>query len=683
MKNKLLLTMTSLLLAGALIGCTTNNSSDEPSADSSSTSEASSSEVVSSSEISSESESSEESSEPEEVTLDDVLAEVEALADEKRCVTNIPDYLITECLGPNIAFRKYLGDYASHGQQLMFVNEQGYFLYVRADDTEEFELNTSEIELDPTIDLYYDVIYSVYDLVDDDFSDLVTLNEETEDSFIVDIDVSGDDTKGFLAALIGYGYGGYSNVSVATVEIAKDASTLTFTVTYAGTAENAFITEFGTHTNEDIEEFVANVPEYVPPVVPEGFLTAIAKVESDGSQGVGKVVSNNGAIYELLSNGTLYKAYINGTKQVVFNYDGYGYNYADQGEGYAAVEDPKAGGYNILNSFYTLADLFDGYFASAAIFEEETADAYKGTFTINSLGYYAVNALASLGGYNTSAGAYIDGLSFTMPKDGSAMTLTVELSQYDIEYELAITDLGNLTDQAVDAIVAGIIENLTPPEPASWPSETITSLLTQAGYTDPLPEYTGEFTDVDAYNMYGTIYVDITCDDKATAQTTYGTILQTAGFTPFGQGGAGQLVYGSPNQQYNVSIYQYSEGYNGIYLSITEYSEPVAPSSTFPVDSLNELIPGAGTAMVEITGAKEFRLETPYGDGYVEMYVEFENESDAASLFENYGGLLVDAGFEEQEDSWGDTIYVSADGTFVVQMYALDGCVVEIDIYLQ
>lgn len=683
MKNKLLLTMTSLLLAGALVGCTTNNSSEESSANPSSASETStseSSEPVSSSEESSESES--ESSEPEELTLEEVLEELQTNALLKRSFVHIPEYLNTECLGPNIFYRAYLDAYASNGQVLEFVNDQGYFLYERANENEEFALDVSSIELDPTIDIYADIRYSVYDVINDDFSNLVTLNEEKEDSFVVDLDVSDDVTREGIAALLGYGPSYYDDVGATTVEISKDANTITFEVVFDGIPENAYVTEFGTHTNAEIEEFVANVPEYIPPVVPDGFLDAIAKIENDGAQGVGKVVSSNGALYELLANGVLYKEYINGSKQVIFNYDGFGYNYGDQGTGYAPVDDPKAGGYNILNSFYTLADLFDGYFADAVLFEEETADAYKGTITKNNLGFYGSSALASLGGYNTSLGGYIDGLAFTMPKDGTAIDITVTASQYDIEYTLSITDLGTLTDQAVDAIVAGIIENLTPPEPASWPSETIASLLAEAGYTDSLPEYTGEFTAVDAYTFYGTIYVDITCDDKATAQTTYGAILQTAGFTPFGQGGAGQLVYGSPNHQYNVSIYQYSEGYNGIYLSITEYSEPVAPSTTFPVDTLNELISGAGTAMVEITGAKEFRLETPYGEGFVEMYVEFENESDAVSLFENYGGLLVDAGFEEQEDSWGDTVYVSADGTFAVQMYDLNGCVVEIDIYL-
>lgn len=680
MKNKLLLTMTSLLLAGALVGCTTNNSSEESSANPSSASDTStseSSESVSSSEESSES----ESSEPEELTLEEVLEELQANALLKRSFVNIPAYLNTECLGPNIFYRAYLDEYASNGQVLEFVNDQGYFLYNRANENEEFALDVSSIELDPTIDIYADIRYSVYDVINDDFSNLVTLKEEKEDSFVVDLDVTDDVTKEGIAALLGYGASYYDYVGATTVEISKDANTITFEVVFDGTPENAYVTEFGTHTNAEIEEFVANVPEYIPPVVPDGFVDAIAKIENDGAQGVGKVVSSDGALYELLANGVLYKEYINGSKQVVFNYDNYGYNYADQGTGYAPVEDPKAGGYNILNSFYTLADLFDGYFAEAVFFEEETDDAYTGTIIKNDLGYYASSALASLGGYNTSLGAYIDGLAFTMPKDGTAIDITVTASQYEIEYTLSITNLGTLVDTAVDAIVTDIINNLTPPEPATWPAEDIAALLTAAGYTDELPAFTGEFTSVDPYTMYGTIYVDITCDDKAAAQSAYGATLEAAGFTPFGQGGAGQLVYGSPNHQYNVSIYQYSEGYNGIYLSITEYSEPVAPSSTFPVDALDELIAGAGTAMPEITGAKEFRIEQPYGSGFVELYIEFENADDAEALFEGYGAELVLAGFTETEDTWGDITYLSPDETFSVQIYALEGTVVEIDIW--
>lgn len=464
MKNKLLLTLTSFLLAGALVGCTTQKASEESRPDSGDSSGNPSSEIVPSSDTSSEEESSEESSEPEVITLEDVLEEVALRALEKRCVTLIPEYAQAECLGPNIYFKEYLDEYASYGQALMFVNEQGYFYYSRANDEEEFVMDKGEIDLDPTIDIYAEVVYSVYDIVNDDFADLLTLNEEKEDSFLLDIDATDDSTKGFLATLLGYSYSSGSAVTEAQVEISKDASELTFTVTINETEENTFVTEFGTHINVELEEFVASVPEYVPPVVPEGFNTAIAKIEEDGANGVGKVVSDNGVVYELLSNGIYYKEFSSGAKQIIFNYDGYGYNYADQGSGYAAVSDPVSGGYNILNSFYTLADLFDGYFADAASFEEETENAYVGTISIDDLGSYALPALASLGGYNSSAASYIDGLAFSMAKDGTAINITVTLSAADIEYTLAITNLGSFSDTAVEAAVAGIIENMDQPE---------------------------------------------------------------------------------------------------------------------------------------------------------------------------------------------------------------------------
>ena len=463
MKNKLLLTLTSFLLAGALVGCTTQKASEESRPDSGDSSGNPSSEIVPSSESESE-ESSEESSEPEEITLEGLLEEVALRALEKRCVVLIPEYAQAECLGPNIYFKEYLGEYASYGQTLMFVNEQGYFYYSRANDEEEFLMDKDEIDLDPTIDIYAEVVYSVYDTVNDDFADLLTLNEEKEDSFLLDIDATDDSTKGFLATLLGYSYSDGSAVTEAQVEISKDASELTFTVTIDGTEESTFVTEFGTHINVELEEFVASVPEYVPPVVPEGFNTAIAKIEEDGANGVGKVVASTGVTYELLSNGIYYKSYSNGAKQIIFNHDGYGYNYADQGSGYAAVSDPVSGGYNILNSFYTLADLFDGSFADATSFEEETENAYVGTISIDDLGSYALPALASLGGYNTNAASYIDGLAFSMAKDGTSINITVTLSQADIEYTLAITNLGNFSDAVVEAAVAGIIENMNQPE---------------------------------------------------------------------------------------------------------------------------------------------------------------------------------------------------------------------------
>ena len=464
MKNKLLLTLTSFLLAGALVGCTTQKASEESRPDSGDSSGNPSSEIVPSSDTSSEEESSEESSEPEEITLEALLEEVALKALEKRCAVLIPEYAQAECLGPNIYFKEYIGEYASYGQTLMFVNEQGYFYYSRANDEEEFVMDKDEIDLDPTIDIYMDVVYSVYDVVNDDFADLLTLNEEKEDSFLLDIDATDDSTKGFLATILGYTYDSGSNVTAAQVEISKDASELTFTVTIDGTEENTFVTEFGTHINVELEEFVASVPEYVPPVVPEGFDTAIAKIEEDGSNGVGKVVASTGVTYELLSNDIYYKSYSNGAQQLIFNHDGYGYNYVDQGSGFEVYEDPQAGGYDILNSFYTLADVFDGYFADAASFEEETETAYVGSISIDDLGYYALTALASLGGYNSDAASYIDGLAFSMAKDGTSINITVTLSQADIEYTLAITNLGNFSDAVVETAVAGIIENLNQPE---------------------------------------------------------------------------------------------------------------------------------------------------------------------------------------------------------------------------
>ena len=51
-----------------------------------------------------------------------------------------------------------------------------------------------------------------------------------------------------------------------------------------------------------------------------------------------------------------------------------------------------------------------------------------------------------------------------MAKDGTSINITVTLSQADIEYTLAITNLGNFSDAVVEAAVAGIIENMNQPE---------------------------------------------------------------------------------------------------------------------------------------------------------------------------------------------------------------------------
>ena len=447
MKNKLLLTITSFLLVGALVGCTTQKDSEDFKPDSGDGSENPSSESI-------------PSSESEEITLEGLLDEIALRALEKRCITLIPDYFCVECLGPNIYFKKYLGDAAYIGQSLFFVNEQGFFFYERANDEAEFVMNKMEIELDPDIDIYAEKVCSIYDVVNDDFADLVTLNEEKENSFLLDIDVSDDNLKTYLAVLAGHNETWFDGVSEATVEINKDASELTFNITIFQNVTTFIVTEFGAHTNREIEEFVANVPVYVPPVVPSRFYSAIAKIEQDGSNGVGRVVASNGSVYEYLTNGIYYRVTPT-SKQIIFNHDGYGYHYVDNGSGFEPNADPKAGGYNINSSFYTLEDLFDGNFADAVAFEKETKNNYIGTISKYSLGEWAPGLLLNLGGYNSLLTSYLSELSFSMSKDGSAINITVKLNQDDIEYTLEISSLGDCYDHDLDLLVADIIESMS------------------------------------------------------------------------------------------------------------------------------------------------------------------------------------------------------------------------------
>ena len=259
MKKSIKTLALALATLGLVSACTIGGKSSNPA--SSASGSDSGSQSSSASQSGSDSSSSSSSSQAG-ITLDEVLALAVQKAAAKKAKVNIPDYRDMEYLGPNTAVYTYLGTYASNGSVYYFVNEQGYFAYQYAGG----ELSLKSFDLDPTIDLYSDVLYTPYDIINSNLSGAsATLVEETESAFVADL-VLTDDMKAALASLIGYGASYYSYVTATRMTISKDASTIDFDVTFNGGSELAYVTNFGTHENAEAIAFIEAIPPYEPVV---------------------------------------------------------------------------------------------------------------------------------------------------------------------------------------------------------------------------------------------------------------------------------------------------------------------------------------------------------------------------------------------------------------------------------
>ena len=259
MKKSIKTLALALATLGLVSACTIGGKSSNPA--SSASGSDSGSQSSSASQSGSDSSSSSSSSQAG-ITLDEVLALAVQKAAAKKAKVNIPDYRDMEYLGPNTAVYTYLGTYASNGSVYYFVNEQGYFAYQYAGG----ELSLKSFDLDPTIDLYSDVLYTPYDIINSNLSGAsATLVEETESAFVADL-VLTDDMKASLASLIGYGASYYSYVTATRMTISKDANTIDFDVTFNGASELAYVTNFGTHENAEAIAFIEAIPPYEPVV---------------------------------------------------------------------------------------------------------------------------------------------------------------------------------------------------------------------------------------------------------------------------------------------------------------------------------------------------------------------------------------------------------------------------------
>ncbi len=422
------------------------------------TSEETTSEETTSEETTSEETTSETTSEAG-VTLAEVVGQLLLKAPAKRGKLLVDGFVEWEYLGPTIAMNTYLGNYAQYGANLYFETEQGGFVYTRAAGETEFVFD--EFMEGEGHGVYDYMIYSPFDFVDEDLAVFITETSETDDAFVVSFDLGATNPYvtfylKVFANLLGIGNFA-SEITEVNLTLYKDATAFDINakVNHEGSVYDfkSSVTEFGTHTNEDIENFVKNLPPYEPPTVPEGFTTAVAKLVNDAKTGIALVEVANWSTIEYVGNYTIFEDVFglqSPYKHLVFNHEGTGYEYYDEGTGYELYKS-REGGYTYDN-FYTLFDIINDEFLTGAVFASETDTAYEGALNLNAFSY-AGKAFSVLTGYGASYSA--SAVSFAMAKDGTGIVFTVTMGSYT--EIVTVSQLGTFKDERIAGIIDGIL----------------------------------------------------------------------------------------------------------------------------------------------------------------------------------------------------------------------------------
>ena len=159
----------------------------------------------------------------------------------------------------------------------------------------------------------------------------------------------------------------------------------------------------------------------------------------------------------------------------------------------------------------------------------------------------------------------------------------------------------------------------------------------------------------------------------ASALAGYKTALTTALFTELGEDDDGDMHYGSPDSEYSLCPYVYS---NMVVIDITQPGP-----STWPGTEIAALLASYGftDAIPVMSGADEYNISDYYG--YPQIYVYFSNASDAEAACSAYQSALLTAGFTDAGDYYGDPKYASPNQQFEISPWiGSSGTTVIIDI---
>ncbi len=656
MKKSIKTLALALATLGLVSACTIGGKSNNPASSASGSDSASQSSSASQSGSDSSSSSS-SSSQPQGPTLDETLALLAQKAATKKAKITIPEYREVEYLGPTVAVYTYLGAYSSNGTVYYFVNEQGYFCYQYANDT----LNLVQFELDPTIDLYADVLYSPYDVINGSFAQSVTLVEETESAFVVDIALVND-TKAAIASVLGYNASNYSKVTAAQATIAKDASAITLDVTYDGNSEPAVIENFGTHEDADALAFIAAIPPYEPVVAwPAADIAAAFEAKGAALYDIPAFEGEGFSYVVDLGYSSFVDITVNGADaddlpayKTILETAGWTVT-ANSASNYTAKKAFADGIAKIVFAYSSSFGFYiDPYYAKEPLpITAWPADLIAAAFTAKGTTAFAVPALEGEGyqyavndTYIDSYGVFIVSVTGPAASDMPTYQAAFETAGWTVTYD-STEDEYMATKTLADGIArvmfyfyngkANIqIYLVKDPLPtATWPTEDLATLFDTLGYTIALPEFAGEATGFQLFNNeYGTyVLVSVEAGTEAAAVASYQATLATATFVETWRDSYGDMRYVSPTGQYAVCVYATEAGSITIDFFNSPFSEEV------PLAGVNEFLTDYEFGF-ELTAAmfegKNIQLfELAYGEdyyGYPNVSLSFAGDFEDAFI---------------------------------------------------
>ena len=680
MKKSIKTLALALATLGLVSACTIGGKSSNPA--SSASGSDSGSQSSSASQSGSDSSSSSSSSQAG-ITLDEVLALAVQKAAAKKAKVNIPDYRDMEYLGPNTAVYTYLGTYASNGSVYYFVNEQGYFAYQYAGG----ELSLKSFDLDPTIDLYSDVLYTPYDIINSNLSGAsATLVEETESAFVADL-VLTDDMKASLASLIGYGASYYSYVTATRMTISKDASTIDFDVTFNGASELAYVTNFGTHENAEAIAFIEAIPPYEPVVTWPA--DEIAAAFTAKGAALYDIPAFEGEGFSYVVDATSYSSFVDITVNGADADDLPAYKTILETAGWTVTAN-SASNYTAKKAFADgIAKIVFAYSSSFGFYIDPyyakdplpitawPATEITAAFTAKGTTEFAVPALEGEGyqyavndSYVDSYGVFIVSVTGPAASDMATYQAAFETAGWTVTYD-STEDEYTATKTLADGIARVMfyfynskayiqIYLVKDPLPtATWPTEDLATLFDTLGYTIALPEFAGEATGFQLFNNEFGTYVVVSVEEgtEAAAVASYQATLATATFVETWGDSYGDMRYVSPTGQYAVCVYSAEAGAITIDFFNSPFSEEV------PLADVNEFLEYYEFGF-ELTAAmfegKDIQLfELAYGEdyyGYPNVSLSFAGDFEDAFI-EILEPIVTAQGFDGSDGYYSNSSY--------------------------
>ena len=680
MKKSIKTLALALATLGLVSACTIGGKSSNPA--SSASGSDSGSQSSSASQSGSDSSSSSSSSQAG-TTLDEVLALAVQKAAAKKAKVNIPDYRDMEYLGPNTAVYTYLGTYASNGSVYYFVNEQGYFAYQYAGG----ELSLKSFDLDPTIDLYSDVLYTPYDIINSNLSGAsATLVEETESAFVADL-VLTDDMKASLASLIGYGASYYSYVTATRMTISKDASTIDFDVTFNGDSELAYVTNFGTHENAEAIAFIEAIPPYEPVVTWPA--DEIAAAFTAKGAALYDIPAFEGEGFSYVVDATSYSSFVDITVNGADADDLPAYKTILETAGWTVTAN-SASNYTAKKAFADgIAKIVFAYSSSFGFYIDPyyakdplpitawPATEITAAFTAKGTTEFAVPALEGEGyqyavndSYIDSYGVFIVSVTGPAASDMATYQAAFETAGWTVTYD-STEDEYTATKTLADGIARVMfyfynskayiqIYLVKDPLPtATWPTEDLATLFDTLGYTIALPEFAGEATGFQLFNNEFGTYVVVSVEEgtEAAAVASYQATLATATFVETWGDSYGDMRYVSPTGQYAVCVYSAEAGAITIDFFNSPFSEEV------PLADVNEFLEYYEFGF-ELTAAmfegKDIQLfELAYGEdyyGYPNVSLSFAGDFEDAFI-EILEPIVTAQGFDGSDGYYSNSSY--------------------------